>query len=180
MIEVGGVIRQLRQKRNMTVRELADKAEISKSYLSQIENGQANVNVGVLEKISAALDTPVYLFFIQDSMEGISHVKRGQRSIERRYDGIVIEHLVDQQMVEDSILILNLPGGGKSMDFVAHQGKEFLYMQEGALTVDFSGYREYLLEEGDCLAYIARVPYTMSSQEPCRVLLRSAVSKPRV
>ena len=51
MIKIGKIIRAFRAERKMTLKELAAKAEISTSYLSQIENDQVNMNLSVLESI---------------------------------------------------------------------------------------------------------------------------------
>ncbi|TWI58121.1 helix-turn-helix domain-containing protein [Halalkalibacter nanhaiisediminis] len=53
----GGIIRALRQKRGMTLNQLAVISGVSKSYISYIERGlQKNPSIIVLKKISEALD----------------------------------------------------------------------------------------------------------------------------
>lgn len=50
------IIRSLRQKRNMTLQELAQKAHISVSYLSEIELGKKQPSLETLDKLSQALN----------------------------------------------------------------------------------------------------------------------------
>lgn len=57
---IGTQIQKLRQERNLTLTQLAEKTEISKSYLSYIErNIQTNPSIEVLGKIAKALEVDV-------------------------------------------------------------------------------------------------------------------------
>jgi len=50
------LIRDLRQKRNMTLQELAHRAGLSISYLSEIELGKKQPSLETIDKISQALN----------------------------------------------------------------------------------------------------------------------------
>jgi transcriptional regulator with XRE-family HTH domain len=60
---IGEKLRTVRQDRKMSLRELADKAEISASMLSQIETGKVFPSVRSLYGIAAALNVSVDYFF---------------------------------------------------------------------------------------------------------------------
>jgi transcriptional regulator with XRE-family HTH domain/mannose-6-phosphate isomerase-like protein (cupin superfamily) len=60
---IGEKLRLARQKRQMSLRELADKAEMSASMLSQVETGKAYPSVRSIYSIAAALALPVDYFF---------------------------------------------------------------------------------------------------------------------
>jgi transcriptional regulator with XRE-family HTH domain/quercetin dioxygenase-like cupin family protein len=60
---IGEKLRAARQERHMSLRELADKAEMSASMLSQIENGKAFPSVRTLYNIAAVLSVSVDYFF---------------------------------------------------------------------------------------------------------------------
>jgi transcriptional regulator with XRE-family HTH domain len=66
MLGMGEKLRAARMDQNMSLRELAEKAEVSASLLSQIENGKANPSVRSLYSIAAALSLPVDYFFSED------------------------------------------------------------------------------------------------------------------
>lgn len=55
--EVGKRIRILREKRDMTREELANKAEITSKFLYEVENGKKGMSAGNLYKIAMALST---------------------------------------------------------------------------------------------------------------------------
>jgi transcriptional regulator with XRE-family HTH domain len=54
---IGEQIRAHRKRVNLHQADLAGKAQISESYLSLIERGQANISLEVLEHLSIALGT---------------------------------------------------------------------------------------------------------------------------
>ena len=52
---IGSNVRTLRKAKRLSQEELAFRAEIDRSYLSEIENGQKNLSVLMLDQIAAAL-----------------------------------------------------------------------------------------------------------------------------
>ncbi len=70
---IGEKLRAARQQRQMSLRELAIKAEISASMLSQIETGKAYPSVRSIYSIAAALAVPVdYFFPVQAGSETVT------------------------------------------------------------------------------------------------------------
>jgi transcriptional regulator with XRE-family HTH domain len=56
---IGINVRKLRNSKSLSQEELAFKAGIDRSYLSEIENGHKNLSVVMLEQIAAALDVKI-------------------------------------------------------------------------------------------------------------------------
>jgi XRE family aerobic/anaerobic benzoate catabolism transcriptional regulator len=56
---IGGLVRSARAKRGITRRQLAEQSGASERYLAQIESGQGNPSVTILNGIADALDVPV-------------------------------------------------------------------------------------------------------------------------
>lgn len=69
MLHIGEKLRTARLQKSMSLRELAEKAEVSASLLSQIENGKANPSVRSIYSIAAALSLPTNYFF-PDGQDG--------------------------------------------------------------------------------------------------------------
>jgi len=78
---IGEKLRAVRQDHNMTLRELAKKADISASMLSLIETGKAFPSVRSLYNIAAALGVTVDHFFPEQNNqpieEGIASISAG-------------------------------------------------------------------------------------------------------
>lgn len=59
----GDKIRIMRATKRISQQELADMANVQRSYLSQIESNKRNPSVAVLAKIAKALDCNINEFF---------------------------------------------------------------------------------------------------------------------
>jgi transcriptional regulator with XRE-family HTH domain len=64
---IGQRIRQLRESRGLTQRQLRGFSGVSSSLLSRIENGQITPTLGTLERISEALGTGLNRLFVQET-----------------------------------------------------------------------------------------------------------------
>jgi transcriptional regulator with XRE-family HTH domain len=71
MLDIGEKLRTARMDQTMSLRELAEKAEVSASLLSQIENGKANPSVRSLYSIAAALSLSVDYFFPDNGTQAV-------------------------------------------------------------------------------------------------------------
>ncbi|MBZ9633144.1 helix-turn-helix domain-containing protein [Clostridium sp. FP1] len=58
-MDIGSKIKEYRNKEGLTQVELANKANISRSYLGDVEKNRYNASVETLQKIAAALGIPV-------------------------------------------------------------------------------------------------------------------------
>ena len=63
ILNIGEKLRVARQQQKLSLRELAARAEVSPSLLSQIENGRANPSVMTLYSVAGALSVPITFFF---------------------------------------------------------------------------------------------------------------------
>ena len=59
---IGGRVRRARELRGLTRRELSEISGVSQRYLAQVEAGQGNISVALLQKLGAALDHPIEWF----------------------------------------------------------------------------------------------------------------------
>ncbi len=57
---IGAKVKRLRKEKGLSLSELAERADIAKSYLSNLERDiQTNPSINVLEKIATVLNVPV-------------------------------------------------------------------------------------------------------------------------
>jgi XRE family transcriptional regulator, master regulator for biofilm formation len=81
---IGRNIYELRIKKGITLSELAKRANISKSYLSNIERRlNKNPSIQVIKKIAAVLDVDVHLL--------IGHSSKYQQPIEKEWVDFIYE-----------------------------------------------------------------------------------------
>ena len=62
-LKIGQRIKELRETASMSQKDLAYTADLDRSYIASIENGQRNVSIVNIEKIAAALKVTLKEFF---------------------------------------------------------------------------------------------------------------------
>lgn len=63
LAELGMRIRQLRQKKGLTIEETAHLAGVHPNYLGDVERGKNNFSVGTLEKVAKVLEVNIFEIF---------------------------------------------------------------------------------------------------------------------
>ena len=62
-MKVGQRIKVLRKELGISQEALALKAEVDRTYVTDVENGRRNVSIEILERLITALDISVTVFF---------------------------------------------------------------------------------------------------------------------
>lgn len=68
-IKIGQRIKELRELSAMSQKDLAYAADLDRSYIASIENGQRNVSIVNIEKIATALNVTLKDFFYNNEFE---------------------------------------------------------------------------------------------------------------
>ena len=90
-MNVGERIRELREKSNYTQNKLAEWAGVSQTHLRRVELGQADITVGHLELICAALGITLCDFFnVSEEAEDLSVALA---SLTPKQKGLLVEFL---------------------------------------------------------------------------------------
>lgn len=144
-------IASLRQKQNLTLKEVAEKANITSSMLSQLENGKANPSVETLRKIASALDVPMFVFFAEN--DRVPH--RVIRKSEHKKITFSPERQVEYTMLSPSsnteieMAIMDIyPSQNSVTKPMSHIGEEVAHVLAGKVEL-LLGADTFLLEEGD-------------------------------
>jgi transcriptional regulator with XRE-family HTH domain len=172
-LQLGPRIRALRQARSVTLRELAGRAGVTESFLSQVEREVTSPSIASVQRIAHALDLAIAELFTEEAPHG-----RIVRRMERRrivYPGLrAIDEFLTAGMTGRLQVILSTiePGGGTGDEPYAHESdEEVVIVLSGQLELWVAD-EHYLLEEGDSIAYSSRLPHrnVNSSERPATVL----------
>lgn len=68
-LKIGLRIKNLRELANMSQKDLAYSAELDRSYIASVENGQRNISIVNIEKIATALGVTLKEFFNNDEFD---------------------------------------------------------------------------------------------------------------
>lgn len=156
-MELGSKIKQLRQQKNLTQKELADRCELTKGYISQLENDLNSPSIATLCDILNALGSTLSEFFCEEQEEKV--VFSEEEFIEKDSDGVIWNWIIpnaQKNMLEP--VLVELKEGAATTDDVAHEGEEFGYVLEGKLQIRL-GKRNYHCKKGQTFYYKADRPH---------------------
>ena len=166
-LALGARIRSMRQARRLTLRELADRAGVTESFLSQVERGVASPSIASVQRIARALDTSIAELFAAD--EGAGTVVRvdDRRKIVYQGLGAVDEFLTRGTDGRLQVIYTTIqPGGGTGDEAYTHDSdEEVVVVLEGSLDL-WVGPEHYRLESGDAVTHSSRVPHRNTNPGP--------------
>lgn len=179
---IGDRIRQLRTKRRVSLRALAEKSGVSSSMICDIENGSKSPTIAVLSAIAGALK--VRLSDLVGELDGESN-----RVAIRRKKGS--RTLVDAQGIERRQLTPEISGGNceiielaipprKATGIIgphAPETLEYVLLMQGSLRVQV-GVRHYELRAGDSITFQADVRHAYENRASSRALVYVVIEHP--
>ena len=154
-IQIGEKIKELRIRNGLTQEELADRAELSKGFISQLERGQVSPSVGTLLDLIECLGTTASDFFKETEEEQIVFSENG--FFEKVDDvGNQIQWIVPtaQKYQMEPLLVVMQPHQSLDED-KPHDGEEFGYVISGKLNL-YLGDQVYHVKSGESFYYPAK------------------------
>lgn len=137
-MDIGQRIKQLRNKNNLTLEELASRCELTKGFLSQLERNLTSPSISTLEDIVEALGMSMYDFFKEDKEEKVVF-EADDFFVDEQEDHTVTWIVPNAQKNEMEPILLELHAGGISQEIYPHEGEEFGYVLSGRIKLVFSG-----------------------------------------
>ncbi len=153
-MKLGEKIRDLRLSCELTQEELADRCELTKGYISQLENDLTSPSIATLIDILSALGTTLKEFFADDEAEEKLSFNKNE-FIEKVTDSYTLNWLVpnaQKNMMEPVHIVLN-PSCSTDEDF-PHEGEEFGYVIRGEITL-IIGKRKVKVKKGESFYIVA-------------------------
>lgn len=133
-MDIGNRIKQLRMKKNLTLEELADRCELTKGFLSQLERNLASPSISTLEDIIEVLGISMASFFKEEDKE--PQVFTQEDFYVKENDDSIITWLVpNAQKNEMEPILYELSPGSKTFEIKPYEGEEFGYVLRGKLTL---------------------------------------------
>ncbi|MDD6995976.1 MAG: XRE family transcriptional regulator [Candidatus Borkfalkiaceae bacterium] len=158
-MDLGEKIKRMRHQKNLTQEELADRCELTKGYISQLENNLNSPSIATLTDILAALGSNLSEFFREEKGEKVVFTQ--EEFIEKEENGVIFRWLIPnaQKNMMEPVSIELAPGASTAEDF-PHEGEEFGFVTEGRIAVRL-GKKEYLCKKGEAFYYSASLPHAV-------------------
>ncbi len=156
-MDIGAKIKRIRLSNQLTLEELANRSELTKGFLSQLERDLTSPSVATLENILEALGTNLKDFFSEDEDEQIVFSK--DDFFENIQDDYKISYIIpNAQKNEMEPILIELKKGKNSMEIDPHGGEECGYGIHGKITVR-NGDEEYEVKKGETFYLKGNLPH---------------------
>lgn len=177
--KIGVLIRQYRLEKSLTVHQLAENAELSAPYVSQLEHGKASPSIATLRRIASALDIHIVEFFADEIIKEpvILPKENWTKVLLPRWNADVnqLVRVVGNKRMQP--FFTTIPPGGGTEDSYAHAGEEFGFVLKGELTL-FLGEEKHILKENTACYFSSLRPHSWRNETDETVQLIWVVTPP--
>jgi transcriptional regulator with XRE-family HTH domain len=154
MIKIGERIRNLRELSNLTQEELAERANLTKGFISQIERDLTSISLDSLIQILEAMDENLSDFFRETSEEKIVYREDDRVAIEKekidKFE-LLIPGSTNRRLEP---ILLTLRKGQTTPTERPHEGEEFGLVLQGRINLRY-GKEVQKLKKGECFYFSA-------------------------
>lgn len=146
-MDIGKKIKQLRLFNGLTLEELASRCELTKGFLSQLENDNNSPSISTLEDILEALGTSLGEFFNESEAEKIVY-KKDDFFVDSKDDYTINWIVPNSQKHQMEPIMLELNPDCKSEMMEPYEGEEFGYVLQGTVKL-FYGNEAHTIRSGE-------------------------------
>ena len=160
-MSIGGKLKELRILKGLTQEELADRAELSKGFISQVERDLTSPSIATLMDILQCLGTTIGEFFNEAPEEQIVFEKNDYFIKEDPELKNEIQWIIPNA--------LTLSAGGSTYPDSPHEGEEFGYVLSGSILIHL-GNRTYKAKKGESFYYTSDKTHYLESRSGATIL----------
>lgn len=166
-VKLGPLLRAIRNSRHLTIKEVASKAGVSSSLLSQIERNRISPSLDtLLELLEVYGVSPEKFFKDYETMNRVEIIKKDQRRVYQR-KGFKYETLSGYSQSKGNhsftAFFLELaPGQKRGDEDDGHLGRELGIVVNGVGQLIYGG-DVYDISDGDALSFSSQIPHVIKN-----------------
>ena len=163
-MDIGNKLKELRVLKGLTQEELADRSELSKGFISQLERNLTSPSITTLMDILQCLGTSIGEFFNEAPDEQIVFGKQDYFVKEdTEYKNEIKWIIPNAQKNTMEPIYHTLEAGGSTCPDTPHEGEEFGYILQGTVSIHL-GNKTYKAKKGESFYYTADKTHFLSSK----------------
>lgn len=164
-MDIGKKIKDLRILKGLTQEELADRSELSKGFISQVERNLTSPSIATLTDLLQCLGTTISEFFQEPSDDPIVFHKGDYFEKEDPELHNQIQWIIpNAQKNTMEPIRLTLEKDGSTYPDNPHEGEEFGYVLKGSVLIHL-GSRRYLVRSGESFYFTPDKQHYLTSKE---------------
>ena len=152
-MKIGTKIKELRLKSNLTQEELGDRCELTKGFISQLENDLTTPSIDTLDDIVTILGSNLSEFFDENKEEPVVF-KKDDYFVKEGEDSSITWLVPSSQKNAMEPILMRLDAHSESQPDMPHEGEEFGYVLSGKVRL-LLGKKKYLLKKGETFYFKA-------------------------
>lgn len=169
-MDIGLKLKELRILKGLTQEELADRSELSKGFISQLERNLTSPSIATLMDILQCLGTTLGEFFNESPEEQIVFGKADyfeKQDSELKNDIKWIIPNAQKNVMEP--IMLTLEPGGETYPDNPHEGEEFGYVLQGTIAIHL-GNKIYKAKKGESFYFVPDKKHYLTSKSGAVIL----------
>jgi transcriptional regulator with XRE-family HTH domain len=172
-IAVGKRIKAVRERKGLSLKELADLTGFSTALLSQVENHLVSPSLGTMIKLANALAVRVGDFLGETMGEPFTIVRKNERKKISRFaskEGVRYGYSYESLGFEkkdrhmEPFIVTLEPATVKTSKTSVHEGEEFIFVLEGEMEVILGSHTD-VLYPGDSIYYDSTIPHRVQCHQ---------------
>ncbi len=153
-MDIGENLKRIRIANSLTQQELADRCELTKGYISQLERDLTSPSIATLTDILECLGTDLAGFF-NEAVNSKIVFKEEDVFIKESDDNYIINWIIpNAQKNKMEPILVELKSYGKTKLDEPHEGEEFGYVLSGAIILNY-GSLTYKVKKGESFYFKA-------------------------
>lgn len=133
-MDIGEKLRLLRIRRGLTQEDMADRCELSKGFISQVERNLASPSIATLTDMLECLGSSLSQFFSEEKDEKTVFTPQDMFVKEdEQMRGSITWLVPDAQKNTMEPILVDLGEDGRTYELLPHQGEEFGYVLSGSI-----------------------------------------------
>ena len=154
-MDIGEKLRRLRIQRNLTQEEMADRCELSKGFISQVERNLASPSIATLTDMLECLGSDLKTFFSEAEQEEkivFEPADMFEKTNEETLHGSIVWLVPSAQKNDMEPILMQIGPGGSSQEMPPHEGEEFGYVLAGSVILHI-GERSFRVRRGSSFCF---------------------------
>lgn len=162
-MNIGEKIKSIRVKNSLTQEELADRCELTKGFISQVERDLTSPSIATLMDILEGLGTNLKDFFSDNVEEKIVFSQEDFFETENEELNYVIKWIIpNAQKNSMEPILIEIEPDGKTKEDNPHEGEEFGYVINGRVILHL-GDKAYKIKKGESFYFKANSKHYISN-----------------